>query len=61
MECKRYSKSSSPIFPIEHSNLDICKQVNSINSTLELILERLSKLENRVSTIYESVVILNKK
>jgi hypothetical protein len=61
MESKRYSKSSSPIFPIECSNVDIGKQVNSINSTLELILDRLTKLENRVSTIYETVVILNKK
>ena len=58
MDSKRYSKSNSPSEPF---HLDLGKQVLSINTTLELILERLTKLENRVGTIYEAVVILNKK
>lgn len=61
MESKRYSKSNSPIFPIESSNLEISKQINSINNTLDLILDRLNNLENRINSIYETVVILNKK
>jgi hypothetical protein len=62
MDSKRYSKSSSPNFPIEQqTQSDISKQFNSVNNTLELILERLTKLETRVNTIYDTVVTLNKK
>jgi hypothetical protein len=61
MDGKRYSKSNSPNFIIEHSNFDLGKQISSINNILELILERITKLENRVSNIHDIVLILNKK
>jgi hypothetical protein len=61
MDNKRYSKSNSPNFILDHSNLDSGRQLSSVNNLLESILERLTKLENRVSNIYDIVLILNKK
>ena len=57
----KLSKSSSPNFSIiAEQGKDIIKQIRDINSTMEMILERIDKLENRVNTIYESGIIPKK-
>jgi hypothetical protein len=57
----KFSKSSSPNFSvIAEQGRDIMKQIRDISTTMENILERLDKLENRMNHIYESGIIPKK-
>jgi hypothetical protein len=57
----KLSKSSSPNFSIiAEQGRDIMKQIRDISTTMETILERLDKLENRMNHIYESGIIPKK-
>jgi hypothetical protein len=57
----KLSKSSSPNFSvIAEQGKDIMKQIRDIGTTMENILERLDKLENRMNHIYESGIIPKK-
>jgi hypothetical protein len=57
----KLSKSSSPNFSvIAEQGKDIMKQLRDIGTTMENIIERLDKLENRMNHIYESGIIPKK-
>ena len=60
-DMNKYSQSNSPnINFLADQGKDIIKQIQTLTSSIETIVNRLDKLETRVSHIYESVVIPKK-
>lgn len=60
-DMNKYSKSSSPNFSfLTDQGKDILKQIKDIGGNIEIIINRLDKLENRINHIYDSVVIPKK-
>ena len=54
----RFSKSNSPNFGIlADQGKDIMRSIQSLQNSMEYIIDRMNKLEDRVNHIYESVVI----
>ena len=57
----KYSKSNSPnIYFLADQSKDIMRQIQTLTDTMETIANRLERLETRVTTIYNSVIIPKK-